>query len=110
MSVEEDFGKINPAFENSDELEAFAITTFDSKNTYFDDETVYANLSEINRRNELENIDRKPFPPFPDAGVEPNRILPSGWREYKTLGGRYVYTIEEFFFKISCSLNIYLKL
>jgi hypothetical protein len=36
-----------------------------------DDGLVYANLSEIARRKELEAIDRRPYPPFPDATAQP---------------------------------------
>ena len=56
----------------------------------FDDSHVYANLSEISKHDEIEAIDRRPIPPFPDATDEPIRVISNGWKEYKTLGGRYV--------------------
>ncbi|KAL3068338.1 hypothetical protein niasHT_030629 [Heterodera trifolii] len=56
-----------------------------------DDGLVYANLSEITRRKEIEEIDRQPFPPYPDASAQPIRISTNGWREYRTLGGRTYY-------------------
>jgi len=55
---------------------------------YSDDPLVYANLEEIARRNEIEDIDRRPNPPLPGPKDEPIRVLPSGWNEYKTMGGR----------------------
>uniref|UniRef100_A0A914HCK2 Uncharacterized protein n=1 Tax=Globodera rostochiensis TaxID=31243 RepID=A0A914HCK2_GLORO len=45
----------------------------------------------ITRRKELEEIDRQPIPPYPDASSHPIRIGGNGWREYRTLGGRTYY-------------------
>uniref|UniRef100_A0A183BRV7 PH domain-containing protein n=1 Tax=Globodera pallida TaxID=36090 RepID=A0A183BRV7_GLOPA len=43
-----------------------------SANAWQNDESlVYANLSEITRRKELEEIDRQPIPPYPDASSHP---------------------------------------
>jgi hypothetical protein len=49
-------------------------------------------LDEIQRKKEADLIDRAPRPPIPSEDDQPIRILRnSGWREYKTIGGRLVF-------------------
>ncbi|CAD5221520.1 unnamed protein product [Bursaphelenchus xylophilus] len=53
-----------------------------------DDGLVYANLAEISLQKKADLIYRQPFPPKPNFNEPPLRVLSSGWREYKTIGGR----------------------
>lgn len=65
------------------------------RRTYYEDDSmVYMNVSEISKRQEYETIDRRPFPPMPDVNDEPIRILSSGWKEFKTPGGRYALSLS----------------
>ena len=54
------------------------------------DGTIYANVSEIETKKRADFIDRQPVPPRPSANQDPIRVMQNGWREYKTLGGRFV--------------------
>ena len=68
--------------------------TADKPDPLHDDSHVYANISEITNREQIEHIDRRPVPPMPDVSDKPLRVIANGWREYKTLGGRFPSFIE----------------
>jgi hypothetical protein len=55
-----------------------------------DDTQIYANLAEIELKKQADFIDRQENPPFPSVNDQPIRTLRNGWKEYKTIGGRYV--------------------
>jgi hypothetical protein len=65
---------------------------------YEDDPHVYVNLSAIESKRLWDDIDRRPDPPTPPQGTIPIRILPTGWQEFKTPGGRtYFYNFDHGF-------------
>lgn len=56
-----------------------------------DDVQIYANLSEIQQKQQADFIDRQEKPPIPSLSDEPIRVLRnSGWTEFKSIGGRFV--------------------
>uniref|UniRef100_A0AC34FCU7 Uncharacterized protein n=1 Tax=Panagrolaimus sp. ES5 TaxID=591445 RepID=A0AC34FCU7_9BILA len=62
---------------------------------YEDDPHVYVNLSAIESKRVWDDIDRRPNPPTPPPGTTPIRVLPTGWQEFKTPGGRtYFYNFD----------------
>ncbi|KAI1721302.1 rhoGAP domain-containing protein [Ditylenchus destructor] len=85
-----ELGTVNHAFEDNDTAYNGGNTTAECLQA-LDDEHVYANVAEIARRDQIDDIDRRPYPPFPNDNMVPIRTLPSGWQEYKTLGGRSYY-------------------
>ncbi|KAI6188003.1 hypothetical protein M3Y98_00306600 [Aphelenchoides besseyi] len=58
-----------------------------------DGSEIYANLIEIENKRQIDLIDRQQVPPEPNSTDEPIRVMQNGWREYKTLGGRFVFEI-----------------
>uniref|UniRef100_A0AC34PUF0 Uncharacterized protein n=1 Tax=Panagrolaimus sp. JU765 TaxID=591449 RepID=A0AC34PUF0_9BILA len=58
---------------------------------YEDDPHVYVNLSAIETKRLCDDIDRRPQPPDPGENDVPIRVLPSGWQEFQSPGGRTYY-------------------
>ncbi|KAI6214951.1 hypothetical protein M3Y94_00328300 [Aphelenchoides besseyi] len=61
-----------------------------------DSSGIYANLTEIENKRQIDLIDRQQVPPEPNSSDEPIRVMQNGWREYKTLGGRSFFCNSDF--------------
>uniref|UniRef100_A0A915D686 Uncharacterized protein n=1 Tax=Ditylenchus dipsaci TaxID=166011 RepID=A0A915D686_9BILA len=72
-------GMVNSAFAADSNDEVYDIPHEESQNII---------LNWMRNKSMSTQIYRKPYPPFPSDDTEPIRVMPSGWREYKTLGGR----------------------
>jgi hypothetical protein len=72
-------------------------TSTDSDSCPKDDTEIYANVAEIELKKRADFIDHQKDPPIPGVDDEPIRVLKtSGWREYKTIGGRLVFDLFAF--------------
>nr|CAD2187797.1 unnamed protein product [Meloidogyne enterolobii] len=90
--LSEDEQTVNSTYENTAlECDSNNLFVKNCKNSSDNNSLIYANYGEISRLQELQEIDRRPYPPFPDASSSPLRIIANGWREYRTLGGRSYY-------------------
>ncbi|KAL7078687.1 hypothetical protein ACQ4LE_002517 [Meloidogyne hapla] len=90
--LSEDEQTVNSTYENTAlENDSNNLYVKNCNNASDNNSTIYANYGEISRLKELQEIDRRPYPPFPDGSSSPLRIIANGWREYRTLGGRSYY-------------------
>ncbi|CAK5085853.1 unnamed protein product [Meloidogyne enterolobii] len=70
--LSEDEQTVNSTYENTAlECDSNNLFVKNCKNSSDNNSLIYANYGEISRLQELQEIDRRPYPPFPDASSSP---------------------------------------
>ena len=101
LNINSNAGEANSSLSNPSISPGLSIIPIPSEmgtSAYEDDPHVYVNLAAIESKRIWDDIDRRPQPPTPPLGTTPIRVLPNGWQEFKTPGGRtYFYHFDNDF-------------